>query len=195
MRITLKLVLAYVAGVGLTLWGLLVLFTSAIGGIISIFAGLITLPLVRRRLTNRYNIELSSGLVAALVVVGVVGSFGGLMIADEPSEQFQEFDQQVRNEGVDVRNTAEEERRWVLEYYVPSTGRLQELGAIARIYSETVPSASEDPDHRQLDIITFDADDSRLGSLSINAESARQYRSGEISEAEYLRQIFASAAQ
>jgi len=194
MRITLRLVLAYLVGFGLLLWGLLVFFTSTIGGVISVLAGLITLPWVRQQLANKQNIELSGGLVAAIVVLGVIGSLGGLMIADEASEQFQEFDQQIRDEGIDVRNSAEEERRWVIEYYVPSTGRLEELGTIARIYSETVPTTEEDRDHRQLDIIILEADNSRLNSLSINAELARQYRNGEVSEEEYVRRILASVA-
>lgn len=192
MRITLRLVISYLVGFGLLLWGFLVFFTSAVGGVISILAGLIALPWVRQQFANKRNIELSGGLVAAIVVFGVIGSFGGLMLADESSEQFQEFDQQIRNEEIDVRNSAEEERRWVVEYYASSSGRLEEIGTIARIYSETVPTTEEDQDHRQLDIIILEADDSRLNSLSINAELARQYRNGEISEEEYSRRVLAS---
>jgi len=110
------------------------------------------------------------------------------------SDQYDAFKSRLEDNDVDIEAAGEEERRWVLEY-VPTAGgqdaRLSEFGEILRTYADTVPESSVDDDHRQLDIIILQTDGQRAGSASVSATRAREYRNGEISEEQYIIEVFA----
>jgi len=105
------------------------------------------------------------------------------------NERFRTFRDRLGEEGVDVVAAAAEERRWVIEY-IPRQGtgddRIQEVATIAELYAQETPSAGENADHRRLDIIILDGEETRQGSLSVSAQAARQYRNNEITWERYF---------
>ncbi|MBX0303300.1 hypothetical protein [Haloarcula salinisoli] len=131
--------------------------------------------------------EYLTGVSVATATV-IAGCLGG-------SEQFNNFENGLKDNNVDIENVANEERRWVLEYVPRGEGqeRINELGEILRIYSDTVPTQEENEDHRRLDIIPLEADGSRSGSLEVDADSARAFRNDEISEEEYIFDVISGS--
>jgi hypothetical protein len=128
--------------------------------------------------------------VAALGTVALAGcsALGG-------SNDFREFETRLRERSVDVKRISEDFRRWIVEYYPNRESESAfeaEMATIGTVYAETVPPASENPNHGSLKCILFDDQRNRTGSYEIRAEWARAHASGELSESAYLDRIRAA---
>ncbi len=196
-RITAGAIFGYLFGVGLVAFGLLFMMIQAAGGFLMVLGGLWSMPATRRRFLRRTNLEVSTAAVV-LIAVLVTGLGIGMVFSEllAPSEAFQEFRQDVEAEDIDVEAIGEENRRWVIEYYhnpEPDEPRLKDLGTIARLYAEHVPSEEAAPEHQSLDVIFLRQDGQPTNSVSIRASWAREFTAGEITKEEYLERIVIDA--
>jgi hypothetical protein len=71
MNITLGLIVSYVVGVPLTLFGLLLTIQTPLG-LVPLLAGVLIIPVVRRQLAARAGIEFSRGAAAGIGTFGVI---------------------------------------------------------------------------------------------------------------------------
>lgn len=76
MELTLSKIISWVSGIGLLFLGVVSVFISVVGGIITVLIGLFALPPVRRRITDQTGIGFSRWLVLAVVVVGATAGVG-----------------------------------------------------------------------------------------------------------------------
>jgi hypothetical protein len=81
MKITLRSVTAYGFGIPVAVLGVLALFTSALAGGLLLVAGVLALPVVRRRLRDSVGLELSGGATAAFFLVLAVAGAGTLVLS------------------------------------------------------------------------------------------------------------------
>lgn len=195
-RITAGILLGYILGVvGIGL-GLLFMLVDLVGGLLTTAAGAWLFPPIRRRVIRWAGVSVSRGAVALVAVALLVaGIWMVVAAATAPSVEFQAFEEDVRAEGIDVEALAEEDRRWVLEFYISgslgSEESFEELSTIGEVYAEHVPPAESGGRHQSLDVILLRQDGARLGSFSIRAEWARAYRDGEITRDSMLLQALA----
>lgn len=75
MELTLSSVVAWLFGLGLTLFGLLMMIIAPVGGLILVLTGVFALPIVRRKLREKTDVSFSKWLVAGIVIVGFLGGF------------------------------------------------------------------------------------------------------------------------
>lgn len=86
MRITLRSIVAYVLGVPVAIFGVLVIFTNVVAGILFVVGGLLALPVVRRKLDASTGLEFSGGAAAAIFLVCAVAGVGTLAFSASPSD-------------------------------------------------------------------------------------------------------------
>lgn len=76
MKLTLRSMLGYLAGIPILLFGLLILYTTILGGVAIVIGGLVAIPKTRRLFQDQTGIELSTGaaggIPAIMLMIGMV---------------------------------------------------------------------------------------------------------------------------
>lgn len=80
MDITIGKTVSYVVGTGLIFFGVLMTVLNALG-LVSVLAGVVLFPIVRRQLERQADLQLSRRVTAAIALIGVVALFGSVIMA------------------------------------------------------------------------------------------------------------------
>lgn len=182
MKLTLGKVASWLSAIGLILIGLVFVFASLLGGLITVLTGLFVLPPVRSKLTDTTGVGFSRWLVFAVVVVGATVGTGIAVSSVDTSDESQppagasesvEATEQVASNGESgaVEQTPEPNEHEMGETFTVGSGdnQAQYIITDVSVASETSGVIDEEADGVFV-IIEFDITNSAQQSFRIDED-------------------------